>query len=220
MKAADFISPDVPAPLDSDSGFFALAKMQEQQLNHLPVVRGKHLIGLISDADLDALADLSLPLGHDAGSLGLAFVRENDHVFQAVKLAVELKLTVVPVVDDELAYQGSIRTGSLLQALAQHTAVMESGSIIVLEMNLQDFSLAEIARIIEADKARIMGCYVMKSPVAGRMLLTLKVNKSETQPIVASLERFNYQVVCVFGEPEHFAMLRERYDALMNYLKI
>lgn len=220
MKTTDFLAFDVPVLSDTDSGFYALAKMQEHQLLHLPLVVDKKLVALVSDADLDAIADLSLPVYRDEVSLPLHYVRENDHLFEAIRLSVKLKLTLIPVVDDEFNYVGSIRTTNLLQALAQHTAVLESGSIIVLEMNLQDFSLADIARIVESDKARIVGSYVMKSPVAGRMLLTLKINKSEAHPIVASLERFNFRVVCYFSEPGHESILRERFDALMNYLKI
>ncbi|MCS6992038.1 MAG: hypothetical protein NZL95_09305 [Chitinophagales bacterium] len=220
MRAAEFLTPDIPVLQQTDSGFYALAKMRERQLSHLPLMRDRRLIALISEADLDALTDLALPLGQEEHSLHVACVRASDHLFQAVKLAVECNLSIVPVVDEEQNYLGSIRTDSMLRALAQHTGVLESGSIIVLEMNLQDFSLAEIARIIESDKARIVGSYVLKSPSAGRMLLTLKINKSEIHPLVASLERFNYNVVSVFTEPEHFALLRERYEALMNYLKI
>jgi flagellar hook-associated protein FlgK len=53
------------------------------------------------------------------------------------------------------------------------------------------------------------------------MEITIKVNKREIQSLIKTLNRYNYVIKETFTEDEEtYNDLRDRYDALMNYLNI
>jgi hypothetical protein len=50
--------------------------------------------------------------------------------------------------------------------------------------------------------------------------VTFKLNQTNLQPAVEALERHQFHVKELYREPEFFDNLKERYEALMNYLNI
>jgi hypothetical protein len=94
-------------------------------------------------------------------------------------------------------------------------------SIIQLEMGAYDYSLSEIARIVEENDAKIMGLTVDAIPEnPGRIVVTLLINQSECLTIVKSFYRYNYTVLNTFSSPDENTDLLDRYSLLMRYLNI
>jgi hypothetical protein len=52
------------------------------------------------------------------------------------------------------------------------------------------------------------------------MQVTIRINKPDVADIVASFQRYEYNVKYFFGEELYTNELRSNYDNLMNYLKI
>jgi len=52
------------------------------------------------------------------------------------------------------------------------------------------------------------------------MLITIKINKTEISDIVATFQRFDYNIRYYFGEEQYANELKENYNHLMNYLNI
>ena len=50
--------------------------------------------------------------------------------------------------------------------------------------------------------------------------VTLKINKHNVQSIIATLNRFDYEVKATFNEEEYVDGLKERYDGLLMYLNV
>ena len=93
--------------------------------------------------------------------------------------------------------------------------------IIQLEMGTYDYSLSEIARIVEENDAKILGLTVDNIPEdPGRILVSILVNKSDCGAILRSFYRYNYNVVNIFSSPDENNDLRDRYALLMKYLSV
>jgi hypothetical protein len=99
-------------------------------------------------------------------------------------------------------------------------SVCEPGGIVVLEIAERDYSLQQIAGIVESNDARILSVQTASQADSTRMEITLKINKMDLRPIIQTFERYNYLVSASFQEEEYEDSIRERYDSLMNYLKI
>ena len=104
--------------------------------------------------------------------------------------------------------------------LSTITAVDNPGGIIVLELNVNDFSLSEIAQIIESNDARLLSLYMNSQADSTRSELTLKINRMDIQPILQTFLRYDYTIKASFFESDYTDDLRERYNQLMNYLNI
>ena len=57
-------------------------------------------------------------------------------------------------------YIGSITHQTTISALASLVAIMETGGVIILEMNKKEYSMSEIAQIVESNSARILSTYI------------------------------------------------------------
>lgn len=97
----------------------------------------------------------------------------------------------------------------------------EESCVIQLEMGAYDYSLAEIARIVEENDAKILGLTVDDVPGdPGRIMLTLLVNQSECGAIVKSFHRYNYNVLNTYSSPDENNDLMDRFSLLMRYMNI
>jgi hypothetical protein len=90
----------------------------------------------------------------------------------------------------------------------------------VLEMAKSDYSMAQIAQIVESNDARILSSYIMSSADSTNIEVTLKINKIELDRIIRTFERYDYVIKASFQKSSYNDDLKFRYDALMNYLNM
>lgn len=147
-------------------------------------------------------------------------LKNDTHVFDILKVWKESALTALPVIDEQGAYMGAITYDSLVRHLTNESSAAEPGGIIVLEMKAMDYSMAEIARIVESNHAVILHSYVTPRPDRERILVTLKLNKMDLKEVLLTFERFEYHIVAVFHVSEYEQGLQDRYESLMMYLSI
>jgi len=220
MKAIDLIVKNIPSLKTSDTGKRALRLMSEYHITHLPIVNENQLLGLISEEDILNAHGEDDPIGSLPLSFLRPFIHDHEHLFEVLKVATEFRLSVIPVIDKDENYLGIITRDELLNYFATQTDILEPGGILVLDLNVKDYTLAEISRIIESNGARILCTFAITNYNSNKMELTIKVNQTDLQPIIAGLNRYNYIVKETFQEAEYFDNLKERYDSLMNYLNI
>jgi len=220
MFAEEIIS-NVITPIKTDDTVQkALDRMNEFKLKHMPVVNDDQFLGLLSEDDLLEIRNQDILIRDVNFNLLNAFVFDNAHTYDVIRLLSTLKLTAVPVLDQKKNYAGLISINNILDSVATLYAVNEPGGIIVLEISNRDNSLAHIAQIVEADNAQILSSYVNSFKDSTRLEVTLKVNKTEITSLVASFERYNYVVKEVYNNTQIDDGSKERYDSFMNYLNI
>jgi CBS domain-containing protein len=217
---ADFLLTDALVPLrPADTGDEALGVMNEFYVRHLPVVDADKLVAVISEDDvLDT--DPSEPVGNYRVPQLPPSVFPDDHLYDVMRQLVDNNLTIVPVIDRTGVYVGMVTGEDLLRFFAQSSTFSDPGSIVVLEMGRHDYSLAEIARIVESDNAIILSSFVRSSPDSHQVEVTLKLNSQNIGGTIATFERFNYTVKASFNEKQLQDTLKERFDSLINYLNV
>lgn len=220
MKAAELTSKTIAPLKTSDTGAEALHLMNLFHVSHLPIVNENLLLGLISEEDILNAHGEDDPIGSLPLSVMRPFIHDDEHLFEVLKMASELRLSVIPVIDKKEMYLGLIIRHDLLNYFAEQTDILEPGGIIVLDMHVKDYALTEIVRIIESNNVKILCFFAGTNSDTSRIELTIKLNNTELQPVIADLNRYNYNVKETYQEAEYFDNLKERYDSLMNYLNI
>ncbi len=217
---ADFLITDALVPLrPTDTGEEALGIMNEFYIRHLPVVDGQKLVSVISEADVLDADPEEVVSNYRTPQLPPS-VFPDDHLYDVMRQLVDNNLTVVPVINREGEYIGMVTGEDLLRFFAQSSTFSDPGSIVVLEMARQDYSLAEIARIVESDNAIILSSFVRSINDSNQVEVTLKLNSQSIAGTIATFERFNYLVKASFNEKQLQDTLRERFDSLINYLNV
>ena len=204
-----------------DTGEVAFKMLGDQHLRHLPILDAEgQVYGLVSEDEI-ITQGLAQKLGKYKMGKAFPFLHPEDHFFNAIKMLSETKVSVLPVVDKDKKYLGSITDRSIVEFLSASGSFSELGSILLLEMQAHEYSLAELSRIIEMEKARILNVFLYLNPDSDILQLSLKLNIVDASHIVATLVRFGYTVKDAFQKDEkYYDGLKDRLDSFMAYLNI
>jgi len=219
MRAIDLITEEIPPLVHTDTGEKAINWMDEFKVSHLPVLKNGNFVGVVSEADILDRLDDSETLDTLFLHLPRPFVFNHVHIYEVLYRMSEFKLSIMPILDEQENYLGCTSVHVLINSLASTGGIKEPGGIIVLEMNSIDYSLAQIARIVEGENAKILSSYIFSSTDSTRIEVTLKINQSDLTRIIRSFERYEIEIKATFQKGMHEDDVLWRYDALMNYLK-
>jgi signal-transduction protein with cAMP-binding, CBS, and nucleotidyltransferase domain len=220
MYARELISEDIPPLKTSDTGERALAWMDEFRVSHLPIVNNVDFLGLISESDILDFNSASEPIGGHSLNLSRPFVFDYQHTYDVLKVMSSLKLSVIPVLNDKDQYLGLIHLSTLLQHFAEMASMKESGGLLVLELNIHDYSLSEISRIVESNDGKILSLYISSHIDSTKLEVTIKINKTDLSSIIQTFNRYNYTIKASFHQSEYVDDLKDRFDSFMSFLNI
>lgn len=220
MLVSHIIENNFPQVHFADKVSFALMLMDDYHVEHLAVVNDDKFAGIISK-------DVLLNEGENTELGGLyeqfdqACVLAHEHFLAAVKMMAEAgDISLVPVVNESKDLLGVITAKKLLHALSIFNAVEEPGGVIVMEMDRRNLSFGELSRLVETNDAYITQMNTYTETSTGLLQVTIKVNKIEISDIIATLQRYDYNIRYYFGEELYENELKENLDLLMTYLNI
>lgn len=220
MLTVELINSNIPRLKLQDSVSKALQLINDYRVTHLPVVQDDKYLGLVSEDDLLDMEQDKVPVELMQESFVYAAVSENEHFLTAVNCCNQFETTVVPVINEEKELLGVITTPDLLKALGNFAGTNEIGGIVVLEMERSQFAISEISRIVESNDATILHLNTTVHPETGMLTVTIHINKKEIAAIVATFERYDYDVIYYFGTENFENEIHTNYRHLMNYLDI
>lgn len=220
MTAKDLITDEIPPLNHTDTGEIALRWMDEFKVTHLPVLKNGNFVGLISESDILDKMDLEESLDKLFDHLPRPYVLASAHIYEVLFRVSEQKISVVPILDEDETYLGCTSIHQLVTMIANTGSIKESGGIIVLEVNQNDYSLAQIAQIVESNNAKILSSYIMSSPDSTKLDITLKINQVELGRILRTFERYDYVINASYQKSSFDEDLQMRFDSLINYLNM
>lgn len=219
MTLEHLLSAAIPAVHLDDRADKALEQMDVLHLSHLPVVDGKQFLGFVSEDALLDLDDVRSPIKALQFGCNQCYVKLGQHPWDVISTAEEHSSSLVAVLDDDKNYLGAIAVLDLANAIGKSYFSKAEGSSLVLMLNERDYSLSEIARLVESNGVKILHSYVDVAPEdAAKLLVTLKLNNPEMGRVIATLERFGYIVVQKFGKSDLPDLDLERLGSLLRFL--
>ena len=220
MIARDLIKDDVPPIKPFESMEKALEWMDEFRVSHLPVVDGSKYYGLVSENMIYDCNEASLPVSELNLTMNRPFVFEDVHVYKVMQMVAELKLSVVPILNKKEKYIGLSTMKQLMDYLTNTSSISEAGSVIVLEINQFDYSLAHISQIVESNDAKVLTSFITSSLDSKMMDVTIKINRTNIEAVLQTFYRYNYKVKASFSDDEFEQDMKKRYQGLMKYLNM
>jgi hypothetical protein len=188
---------------------------------HLPVVLNDRYIGMLSEAQIYALEVPDVEVSHLQDELDTEALEEATYITDVLEHFVNKKVTLAPVLNARKEYAGSISQYSMLQAIGKLEDVGMPGAVIVLELNLADYVLSEIAQIAEASDIRLLSVHTFQHPDSVQLDVILKTNTLEIDSFLMTLKRYNYEVKMTMSDKDmELEKLSENYKYIMTYLGI
>lgn len=216
MFAFQLVSNEVFALKPSDTASNAMLFMDDWAIKDLPVVQNNKLLGTVNEQMLlpynsEKVVDLLNPQP--------PFCRENTHLYDILKLLFTSNISAISVIDGEQNFKGIVTAKDLAKQLFNNSSLGQEGGIIVLQMTANNYSLAEIARITEVNNAKIL--YMHVHPLGdenNNIQVSLKYNVIDLKYIIATFERFSYDIIFASVQRDDEDNFNARYSWLIKYL--
>ncbi len=191
----------------------------EQKL--LPLLAADKIVGWLSAQQVLQSLDLDAPIST------LALPREpkmevtiDTHFFELVRIFSESNSKQLLVTDGNDTYVGLILADELGMQWHEQTYLKSPGAILVLEMDWIQYSLAEIARIVESNEVKILQVVLQKkSEESAQLKIALKLDRYEIGGLLAAFERYGYQIIYKFTGDNESDSFEDRYKWLMKIIE-
>ncbi len=222
MNAEDLITESIPPLRTADSVDVALKWLEEFKVRMLPVTDSSIYKGMFSeDLFLDYEGEPEPTVGAYPLMHPQDFIYRHQHILEAIKLSIERDMSIVPVIDEQGKYLGLVNLNEPQLVFDKVTSAMQLGGIIEIKMHEKDYSMAHLSRLIEADDVKILSS-VIHTDVAEpeNVILTMKLNKSDLARIIATLERFGYNIIAKHHQSELKGNEQDRLGLLLKFLDL
>jgi len=219
MLAASITTQGFPLLHLEDKVSFALQCMEDFDVQELAVVKEEYFLGVVQKSDLldtDEAATIMVL----SEQLKKIMIADTAHFLTALDLFSKHELSILPVLNEQQECIGMIPQKSLNNALAKFLGVESPGAIIVLSVAPYQYSLAEMSRLVESNNAQIVQLNSYFDESNGSIIITLKINKDESPSIIATFQRYDYELVQYFGKTPLHNDIEAHYHHLMNYLDV
>jgi predicted transcriptional regulator len=221
MQAYEFINNLIPPLKPNDKAKMALSWMEEIRTNILPVVDKGEFKGFVSDDMVYTKNSPESKISKLEWLSPACLVYMDKHIYDVIKVSSEFGINMVAVVDRENKYLGVITMEDAIGAFADTLSIQSHGAVLVLSMFMTDYSLFEIARIIEAENTKILSSFISNDPLDdSKIKLTLKLDKTELRHVKATLERFGFKILDHYEEENSVNEEQDRIDNLLRFLNI
>ncbi|WP_109832966.1 CBS domain-containing protein [Reichenbachiella versicolor] len=221
MRAKDLINYSIPPLKLKDNVDRAQQWMGEFHIHELPVVDQGKFLGLFNEnllfdefSGAETIEDIQI-----VGSQ--VFVDQNEHYYDVIKRAYDSNSNLVAVVNENEEYIGAITIQDVVEAFSKMSSIQSPGVIIIISMNIQDYSMTELSRIVETEDGKVLSSFIEDfEGQSGTIRVTLKIDPHSSNAVISSFGRHGYNIVSTFGLENEDDYQKERLDTLLKYLEI
>ena len=186
--------------------------------SHFPVVEESIYIGSIAADDVVTF-ETQKSIKDYRFTLEGFFARTNMIWLDVLEVFAQNNTNLIPVLDETNKYVGYYELSDIVQFFAETPFLKEQGGIIIVKKPTVDFSMSQVAQIIETNNGKILGVFISEAN-ADFVEITIKLSLGGMNEIIQTFRRYNYEIVSEHQEDNYLNNLKERSDYLDKYLNI
>lgn len=217
-EITDYITNDYKA-LDSQE---TIADVQDffmdVPFSHFSVLNEGIYIGSIAADDVDTF-DSDKNISDYKYALEGFFARNNMIWLDVLEVFAKNHTNVVPVLNEENTYLGYYELEDIVKFFHETPFLREQGGIIVIKKSIQEYSMSQIAQIVESNNGKLLGLFVSEADVEN-VQITIKIALGAMNDIIQTFRRYNYEIVSEHQEDNYLNSLKERSEYLDKYLSM
>lgn len=186
--------------------------------SHFPVTEDGVYIGCVSKDAVEFL-NADAKVNNSRFNFERFFVRSTMIWLDVLEVFAKNEANLLPVLDEKNNYLGYYELEDVIRFLHETPFLKEEGGIIIVEKEVDKFSMSQVAQIVESNNAKILGLFI--SNVAnGKVEITVKISQSGLNDIIQTFRRYEYEIISEHQEDSYLNSLKERSDYLDKYLNI
>jgi predicted transcriptional regulator len=194
-------------------------RFQELVLTHIPIVEDGHFLGLIPETELVSLDEGKTVLNDVNYLFQTFFIDENANWIKLLKYFAINETNIIPVLNKDNIYIGYIELVDVLTYLNSTPFLNEDGTVIIISKDKTDYSMSEIAQIIESNDSKLLGIFISEIDKKN-VEFTIKLSCQKLNEVVHAFRRYGYSIVLGIDEDDYLNNLKERSEYLQKYLNI
>lgn len=214
----DYLNINIKPLSSKDLNREAVDLFFELPYTHFPVLEDSVYIGSI-ERELCEMASPEESIGDLRFDFNRFFIRDNKAWLDVLEVFAKNETNIVPVLNDENQYIGFYELEDVLQFFNKTPFLNEVGGILVIQKSESDFSMSQIAQIVESNNSKLLGMFISNMDF-GKVEITLKINRTEINEIIQTFRRFGYEIISDHQEDNYIETLKQRSDYLDKYLNI
>ena len=185
---------------------------------HFPVTEDGIYIGCISKENAELLNSNSL-INDSRFHFDRFFVRNSMIWLDVLEVFAKNESNLIPALDEKNNYLGYYELEDVIRFLHETPFLKEEGGIIIVEKEIEKYSMSQVAQIVESNNAKILGLFI--SNISGNKVeITVKISQSGLNDIIQTFRRYEYEIISEHQEDSYLNSLKERSDYLDKYLNI
>lgn len=217
-EITDYINNDykpllIEESISSVQDFFA-----ETPFSHFPVVEERVYLGSINAEDAETY-DSDKSVSDYRFNLEGFFARTTMVWLDVLEVFAQNQTNILPVLSPENTYVGYYEIQDIIRFFNDTPFLKEQGGIIVVERETLDYSMSQVAQIVESNGGRLLGSFISNS-TSQNVQITLKIASGSVNEIIQTFRRYGYSIVSENQEDTYLEGLKERSDYLDKYLNI
>ncbi|GGD13018.1 acetoin utilization protein acuB [Flavobacterium orientale] len=209
----DFKPFDGNETIDSVQNFFS-----DMTYSHFPVVSEGVYIGNIAADDVITFDNNKTILDYRYTLEGF-FARTQMIWLDVLEVFAQNHANIVPVLDETNAYVGYYELNDIIQFFHETPFMNEQGGIIIVRKATKDFSMSQVAQIVETNNGKILGMFLSEA-TPDSVQITIKTTLGSLNEIIQTFRRYSYEIVSDHQEDFYIQNLKDRSDYLDKYLNI
>lgn len=217
-EITDYINNDykplqIEDPIAGVQDFFA-----DANFSHFPVLQDNTFVGSINSEDAETY-DFDKKINDYKFNLESFFVRTDMVWLDVLEVFAQHQTNILPVLTLENKYVGYYEIQDIIRFFNDTPFLKEHGGIIVVEKEILNYSMSQIAQIVESNNGKLLGSFISNSSPQN-IEITLKVASGSINDIIQTFRRYDYNIVSENQEDTYLEDLKERSDYLEKYLNI
>jgi len=209
----DFRAIDSQETIASVQDFFA-----DLNFSHFPILENGIFIGSIASDDVETFDTDKKAIDYKY-TLERFFARKSMMWLDVLEVFAKNHTNTVPVIDENNIYIGYYEMEDIMKFFQETPFLKEQGGIIIVQKGLLDYSMGQVAQIVESNNGKILGCFVSEADLEN-VQITVKIGVGPMNEIIQTFRRYNYEIISEHQEDAYINSLKERSDYLDKYLNI
>ncbi len=186
--------------------------------SHLPIVEKGIYRGMVRCDDLLEIADKKAVLKDYTHLLEKIYLSDRMDWTESLSVMMRNEANVLGVLDLTGKFIGVRLLDDILNLLTQKSFVNDKGYVLVISKLTADFSISQVAQIIESDGGKILGILVNESGQDSEV--EVKIQTDDINEIIQTFRRYDYHIISQMEEDMHLQELKEHSDFLRRYLEM
>lgn len=191
--------------------------IDKEAFSHFPVVEEGVYMGSI--ATLDIIPSESKTIGDYRYTLQPYFIREDANWFEVLEKFAQFDCNLLCVLNDDNRYIGYYLYNDIVPFLNKTPFIKDSGLTVVVQKHYLDYSISEIAQIVESNNCKLLGVFVSAIDKQTAQI-TIKASAGNINEIIQTFRRFGYEIISEHNQDSYLTELKDRSAYLDKFLNI